>query len=94
MQVLEKQSGNVKALFRRSTAHAELGDLPEAQRDLARARELDPSSADLAAATKRLRARVKEADRQAKGLFGAMCAPHTTWLHLPNTKQTNTNAAT
>jgi Flp pilus assembly protein TadD len=48
-QVLEKKQTNVKALFRRSTARAELGDFFDAKADLQRALELDPGSSDLQA---------------------------------------------
>ena len=70
--MLEKRSTNVKALYRRSCARSELGDLAEAKRDLQAALELEPGSAELTGAMKKLRVRMKAADKKDSALYGAM----------------------
>ena len=71
-KVLDKRSGNVKALYRRSQAYLEQGDMLEAETDLKNALLNDPDSKDLAAAQKRLKSRMKEANKKDAKLFGAM----------------------
>jgi FK506-binding protein 4/5 len=71
-KVLEKRSGNVKALYRRSQAYLEQGDMLEAETDLKNALLSDPESKELAAALKRLKARMREANKKDAKLFGAM----------------------
>lgn len=71
-KVLEKRSGHVKALYRRSQAYLEQGDYLEAEMDLKSALLSDPDSKDLAAAQKRLKTRMKEANKKDAKLFGAM----------------------
>jgi FK506-binding protein 4/5 len=70
--VLEKQPQCVKALFRKSQAHTNLGDYIEAQQELDKALALESSNADLLRANKRLKQLRKEADRKDAKLFGAM----------------------
>lgn len=71
-KVLEKHSGNVKALYRRSQAYLEQGDMLEAETDLKNAILNDPENKDLSAALKRLKVRMKEANKKDAKLFGAM----------------------
>ena len=71
-KVLDKRSGNVKALYRRSQAYLEQGDMLEAETDLKNAMLSDPDNKDLAAAHKRLKTRMKEANKKDAKLFGAM----------------------
>jgi FK506-binding protein 4/5 len=72
VQVLEKHPQCVKGLFRKSQAHTNMGDYIEAQAELDKALALEPSSADLLRANKRLKQLRKEADKKDAKLFGAM----------------------
>jgi hypothetical protein len=72
LQVLDKQSNNVKALFRRSAAHVMLGDLQDAKADLTAVLAIEPGNRDLAAAMKRLKVQIKAEDQKDSKLFGAM----------------------
>ena len=71
VQVLEKQPDSVKALFRRSTARTNLGDLIEASQDLENALLLEPGNAELMRAQKRLRQLRRQADKKDSKLYGA-----------------------
>lgn len=71
-KVLEKRPGHVKALYRRSQAYLEQGDMLEAENDLKAAMLEDPGSRDLTLAMKKLKQRMKEANKQDAKLFGAM----------------------
>eukprot|EP00892_Ulva_mutabilis_P008035 jgi/Ulvmu1/5603/UM023_0140.1 len=71
-KVLEKRPSHVKALFRRSQAYLELGDMLEAENDLKAAMLEDPGSRDLMAAMKKLKQRMKAANKKDAKLFGAM----------------------
>jgi FK506-binding protein 4/5 len=71
-KVLAKNSSHVKALYRRSQAYVELGDLLEAENDLKAALLVEPESRDLLAAQKRLRQRMKVQNKNDAKLFGAM----------------------
>lgn len=71
-KVLEKRPSHVKALYRRSQAHLEQGDMLEAENDLKAAMLEDPDSRDLAAAMKKLKQRMKAANKKDAKLFGAM----------------------
>jgi len=44
LQVLEVDSKNVKALYRRAQAYIETADLDQAESDLKKALEIDPSN--------------------------------------------------
>lgn len=71
-KVLEKRPNHVKALYRRSQAYLERGDMLEAENDLKAAMLEDPDSRDLVAAMKQLKLRMKAANKKDAKLFGAM----------------------
>lgn len=70
-KVLEKQPDNVKALFRRSTARTNMGDLIEAAQDLDNALLHEPGNTELVRAQKRLKQLRKQADKKDSKLYGA-----------------------
>jgi len=78
-RALRTDPKNVKALFRRASAHlAKAGDvngLEAALADLGRARELDPDNRDVAAKLAEARRRQKAADRDAASVFSKMVQP-------------------
>lgn len=71
-KVLDKRPSHVKALYRRSQAYIECGDMLEAENDLKAAMLADPDSRDLAVAMKKLKQRMKAANKRDAKLFGAM----------------------
>mmetsp|Transcript_10782 Transcript_10782/g.34568 ORF Transcript_10782/g.34568 Transcript_10782/m.34568 type:complete len:358 (+) Transcript_10782:51-1124(+) len=78
-RALRTDPKNVKALFRRASAHlAKAGDvngLEAALADLGRARELDPDNRDVVAKLAEARRRQKAADRDAASVFSKMVQP-------------------
>eukprot|EP00933_Yihiella_yeosuensis_P052737 TRINITY_DN5084_c0_g1_i1.p1 TRINITY_DN5084_c0_g1~~TRINITY_DN5084_c0_g1_i1.p1 ORF type:complete len:344 (-),score=78.74 TRINITY_DN5084_c0_g1_i1:354-1385(-) len=72
--VLEEDSQNLKALFRRAQAHLELEDYFDALRDLKSVLEVDPSNADAKRLMAEVKRRQKEADSTSKEMFARMCA--------------------
>jgi tetratricopeptide (TPR) repeat protein len=83
VQVLEKHPQCIKALFRKSQAHTNLGDYIEAQQELDKAIALDSSNSDLLRANKRLKQLRKEADKKDARLFGAMFSKVGTFYQEP-----------
>lgn len=71
-KVLDKRPSHVKALYRRSQAYLEQGDMLEAENDLKAAMLEDPDSRDLITAMKKLKQRMKAANKKDAKLFGAM----------------------
>ena len=61
---------HAKSLFRRGTARAHLGDLPEAKADLLAAARLAPGDAAIAAELQRIKGLAAEALAKEKKMFG------------------------
>lgn len=63
---------NVKALFRRGSAHIRAGNIQEAKNDLLRAYKLDPTNKAIRDEIAKLKSYVAEAKEQSKTAFGNM----------------------
>eukprot|EP00916_Digyalum_oweni_P004058 GHVL01007214.1.p1 GENE.GHVL01007214.1~~GHVL01007214.1.p1 ORF type:complete len:722 (+),score=221.69 GHVL01007214.1:25-2166(+) len=70
--VLELSDGNVKALYRRASAHEELGDLDKAEADLKKARELDPTNEGVTSSYHRVQKKQKNSEEKAKQVYSKM----------------------
>lgn len=73
-KVLELESTNVKALYRRAQAYTELVDLELAEMDIKKALEIDPDNRDVKMAYKALKDKVKEYNKRDAKLYGNMFA--------------------
>ncbi|KAL6848400.1 hypothetical protein ACP4OV_021694 [Aristida adscensionis] len=71
-EVLELDSTNVKALYRRAQAHAHLVDFDLAEEDIKKALEIDPDNRDVMMEYKRLKEKVKASNRREAKLYGNM----------------------
>ncbi|TVU01541.1 hypothetical protein EJB05_53007 [Eragrostis curvula] len=71
-EVLELDSTNVKAFYRRAQAHMGLVDLDLAEEDIKRALEIDPDNRDVQMGYRRLKEKVKEYNRRDAKLYGNM----------------------
>lgn len=71
-EVLESDSTNVKALYRRAQAHIHLVDLDLAEADIKKALEIDPDNRDVKLGYRRLKEKVKEYKRKDARLYGNM----------------------
>eukprot|EP00253_Pinus_taeda_P011900 PITA_11900 len=71
-KVLEVDSKNVKALYRRAQAYIETADLDQAESDLKQALEIDPSNRDVKMEYKTLKEKQKEYNKEEAKLFGNM----------------------
>eukprot|EP00253_Pinus_taeda_P020006 PITA_20006 len=71
-KVLEVDSKNVKALYRRAQAYIETADLDQAESDLKKALEIDPSNRDVKMEYKTLKEKQKEYNKEEAKLFGNM----------------------
>mmetsp|Transcript_17221 Transcript_17221/g.41474 ORF Transcript_17221/g.41474 Transcript_17221/m.41474 type:complete len:469 (-) Transcript_17221:142-1548(-) len=71
-KVLGEDGSNVKALFRRGTAHMNNGSLEEAKSDFAVALENDPNNSDVKKQMQVLRTKMQEAKKKEKAAFGGM----------------------
>ncbi|CAM0945516.1 unnamed protein product [Alopecurus aequalis] len=69
-EVLEIDSTNVKALYRRAQAHTHLVDLDLAELDIKRALEIDPENRDVKMGYRRLKEKVKEYNRKEAKFYG------------------------
>ncbi|KAG6494055.1 70 kDa peptidyl-prolyl isomerase-like [Zingiber officinale] len=63
-KVLELDSRNVKALYRRAQAHINLCDLDLAEQDIKKALEIDPDNRDVKVEYKRLKEKVREYNKK------------------------------
>ncbi|XP_063928028.1 uncharacterized protein LOC135141104 [Zophobas morio] len=68
-KVLEKDSNNVKALFRRAQALSELSEELEAKQDLERAKELEPDNRAVAMELRKVLKKIKIQDEREKEIF-------------------------
>ncbi|XP_022893194.1 peptidyl-prolyl cis-trans isomerase FKBP62-like [Olea europaea var. sylvestris] len=71
-KVLEVQSTNVKALYRRAQAHINMDNLDLAEFDLKKALEIDPENRDVKLEYRALKTKVKEYNRKEAELYGNM----------------------
>ncbi|KAH9621805.1 hypothetical protein KSS87_008365 [Heliosperma pusillum] len=71
-KVLELDSVNVKALYRRAQAYINLADLELAEFDIKKALEIDPDNREVKLEYKTLREKIKEYNRKDAQLYGKM----------------------
>ncbi|EFJ51308.1 hypothetical protein VOLCADRAFT_103560 [Volvox carteri f. nagariensis] len=70
--VLEIDSQNVKALYRRAQAQMGLQDLFEAEQDLKKALDLEPNNADVLALMRKLKVAVREQNKKEASMYSKM----------------------
>ncbi|XP_051113483.1 peptidyl-prolyl cis-trans isomerase FKBP62-like [Andrographis paniculata] len=73
-KVLEVESTNVKALYRRAQAYMNMGDLDLAEFDIKKALEIDPDNRDLKVEYKILKEKVREHNKKDAKFYGNMFA--------------------
>ncbi|KAK6940480.1 FKBP-type peptidyl-prolyl cis-trans isomerase domain [Dillenia turbinata] len=73
-KVLELESRNVKALYRRAQAYIQLEDLDLAELDIKKALEIDPDNRDIKLEYKTLKEKVKEYNKKEAKFYGNMFA--------------------
>lgn len=73
-KVLELESTNVKALYRRAQAYIHLADLDLAEFDIKKALEIDPNNRDVKLEYKALKEKVKEYNKKEAKLYANMFA--------------------
>ncbi|KAI9077717.1 hypothetical protein K1719_040323 [Acacia pycnantha] len=88
-KVLDLESTNVKALYRRAQAYIELTDLDLAEIDIKKALEIDPDNRDVKLEYKTLKQKVKEYNRKEAKFYGNMFAKMT----KPDSNDNNKAAA-
>ncbi|KAK4268220.1 hypothetical protein QN277_024906 [Acacia crassicarpa] len=88
-KVLDLESTNVKALYRRAQAYIELTDLDLAELDIKKALEIDPDNRDVKLEYKTLKQKVKEYNRKEAKFYGNMFAKMT----KPDSNDNNKAAA-
>ncbi|CAI8608195.1 unnamed protein product [Vicia faba] len=71
-KVLELESTNVKALYRRAQAYIQLTDLDLAELDIKKALEIDPNNRDVKLEYKTLKEKVKEINKKDAKFYGNM----------------------
>ncbi|CAA0822974.1 Peptidyl-prolyl cis-trans isomerase FKBP62 [Striga hermonthica] len=73
-KVLELESTNVKALYRRAQAYMNMADLDLAELDIKKALEIDPDNRDVKLEHKALKEKVKEFNKKDAKFYGNMFA--------------------
>ncbi|KAL1090602.1 hypothetical protein V6Z11_D07G100800 [Gossypium hirsutum] len=73
-KVLELESANVKALYRRAQAYINLADLDLAELDIKKALELDPDNREVKLEYKALKEKIKEYNKKEAKFYGNMFA--------------------
>ncbi|KAJ6687106.1 PEPTIDYL-PROLYL CIS-TRANS ISOMERASE [Salix purpurea] len=73
-KVLELESRNVKALYRRAQAYIQLADLDLAEFDIKKALEIDPENRDVKLEYKTLKEKMKEFNKKEAKFYGNMFA--------------------
>ncbi|GLT55360.1 hypothetical protein SLA2020_284910 [Shorea laevis] len=73
-KVLELESRNVKALYRRGQAYIQLADLDLAEFDIKKALEIDPNNRDVKLEYKTLKEKLKEFNKKQAMFYGNMFA--------------------
>ncbi|TKY66190.1 Peptidyl-prolyl cis-trans isomerase FKBP62 [Spatholobus suberectus] len=71
-KVLDLESTNVKALYRRAQAYMQLADLDLAEFDIKKALEIDPNNRDVKLEYRTLKEKVKENNRKEAKFYGNM----------------------
>jgi FK506-binding protein 4/5 len=85
-KVLELESTNVKALYRRTQAYIELADLELAELDVKKALEIDPDNRDVKMVYKTLKEKIKEYNKRDAKFYGNMFAKWRKLEHMENKK--------
>ncbi|OAY84435.1 70 kDa peptidyl-prolyl isomerase [Ananas comosus] len=85
-KVLELDSRNVKALYRRAQAYIQLADLDLAEIDIKKALEIDPDNRDVKLEYKTLKEKVKEYNKKDAKFYGNMFAKMTKLEHIEASK--------
>ncbi|XP_028790519.1 peptidyl-prolyl cis-trans isomerase FKBP62 isoform X1 [Neltuma alba] len=88
-KVLDLESSNVKALYRRAQAYIELTDLDLAELDIKKALEIDPDNRDVKLEYKTLKEKVKEYNRKEAKFYGNMFAK----MSKPDSNDSNKQAS-
>ncbi|CAH2052338.1 unnamed protein product [Thlaspi arvense] len=73
-KVLELESTNVKALYRRAQAYMELADLDLAEFDVKKALEIDPNNREVKLEQRKLKEKMKEFNKKEAKFYGNMFA--------------------
>ncbi|TYI66535.1 hypothetical protein E1A91_D09G230700v1 [Gossypium mustelinum] len=73
-KVLELDSGNVKALYRRAQAYIQLVDLDLAEADIKKALEIDPDNRDVKLEYRVLKEKIKEYNKKDAQFYGSIFA--------------------
>jgi len=71
--VLKEDGTNVKALFRRATAHSERMENQEAMQDLARVLLIEPENSEAKQLLARVKRAQKEEDKRSQSMYAKMC---------------------
>lgn len=88
-KVLELESGNVKALYRRAQAYIQTADLDLAELDIKKALEIDPVNRDVKLEYKILKEKVKEYNKKDAKFYGNMFAKMSKLEQLESKKSGN-----
>ncbi|KAF4367518.1 hypothetical protein F8388_009172 [Cannabis sativa] len=84
-KVLEAESKNVKALYRRAQAYIQLADLDLAEFDIKKALEIDPNNRDVKLEYKTLKEKMKEFNKKEAMFYGNMFAK----MSKPDSRESN-----
>ncbi|XP_030497023.2 peptidyl-prolyl cis-trans isomerase FKBP62 [Cannabis sativa] len=84
-KVLEAESKNVKALYRRAQAYIQLADLDLAEFDIKKALEIDPNNRDVKLEYKTLKEKMKEFNKKEAKFYGNMFAK----MSKPDSRESN-----
>ncbi|KAG1330862.1 Peptidylprolyl isomerase [Cocos nucifera] len=87
-KVLELDSSNVKALYRRAQAYIQLADLDLAELDIKKALEIDPDNRDVKLEYKTLKEKVREYNKKEAKFYGNMFAKMSKLEHMEANKST------
>ena len=85
-KVLEIESRNVKALYRRAQAYIQLADLDLAELDIKKALEIDPDNKDVKLEYRTLKQKVKEYNQKEAKFYGNMFARMSKLEHMEANK--------
>ncbi|KAK9082705.1 hypothetical protein Scep_029176 [Stephania cephalantha] len=85
-KVLEIESTNVKALYRRAQAYIQLADLDLAEIDIKKALEIDPNNRDVKLEYKVLKEKVKEYNKKDAKFYGNIFSKMSKLEHLEPSK--------
>ncbi|KAL5711713.1 peptidylprolyl isomerase [Ranunculus cassubicifolius] len=85
-KVLELETNNVKALYRRAQAYIQLADLDLAEFDIKKALEIDPNNRDVKLEYKKLKEKMKEFNKKDAQFYGNIFAKMSKLETLDSTK--------